>query len=402
MLLKNRTLDAAGRAMLIIENTKIHGNKAATTSTLMLNLTLALMILLCNLMAAPAAKASASNIYIAQSAAGAANGADCADAFAVAFFNNSANWGGGGNQIGAGTTVHLCGTMTFAGGTTGLTAHGSGTSGSPITIVFENGAILQAPNFGDGGAGIRLDGLSFITVDGKNTGIIQATLNGTLGGACLGGLCLGDNGGTGISAANSTNVTIQNLTIQDIYLRTSITDTLVNQFANFSIHANPATNLTINNNIMHDAGNHLATQGNNMVISNNDMYNMDHGLATGLAGTSYSGAYVFGNHIHDMAAWDAPTGCGGNCPYHHDGLHFFQNPGPGYWDGVYIYNNTFDGSPGVTAPTGWIFMEATCCTNGHVYVFNNTLTSGPESFPGEMGIYSGASIVIANNSVWGG
>ncbi len=98
--------------MLILEK-KIRGISAATTSTLMLNLTLALMILLCNLMAAPVAKASASSIYIAQSAAGAANGADCADAFAVAFFNNSANWGGGGNQIGAGTTVHLCG--TFAG-----------------------------------------------------------------------------------------------------------------------------------------------------------------------------------------------------------------------------------------------------------------------------------------------
>jgi len=319
-----------------------------------------------------------------------------------AWFNDSANWGSGTTQIGPGTTVHLCGTFTFAAEATGLTAQGNGASGSPIIILFEGGAILQAPSFGRGAAGIRLDGHSFITVDGQNAGIIQATLSGTAGAACLGGPCSWNDGGTGLSAANTSNVTIQNLMIRDIYLRTSINDTAVDQWSNFSIGANPATNLTINHNVFHDAGDHLATQGNNMVISNNEMYNMDHGFSSGLAGTSYSGAYIFGNHIHDMAAWDSPAGCGGNCPYHHDGLHFFQNPGPGFWDNVFIYNNSFDGSPGNTGPQGWVYLETTCCTSGHVYVFNNTFTSGPQSFPGEMGVYSGASILVANNTVWGG
>jgi hypothetical protein len=341
------------------------------------------------------ARAQASDVYITPDGTG--QGVCTSNPHNPAWFNNSGNWGNGASQIGPGTTVHLCGTFTFAAGATGLTAQGNGASGNPIIILFENSAILQAPNFGGGGAGIRLDNRSFITVDGQKAGMIQALTNGTPGAACLGGPCVGDSGGTGISAGKSSNITIQNLTIRNIYLRASISDLAVNQFANFSIEANPATNLTIRNNVMHDAGNHLATQGNNMTISGNEMYNMDQGLAT-----SYAGAYIFGNHIHDMANWDAPAGCGGNCPYHHDGIHFFQNPGPGYWDNVFIYNNTFDGSPGITAPTGWIFMEATCCTNGHVYVFNNTLTSGPESFPGEMGIYSGASIVVANNTVWGG
>ena len=57
----------------------------------------------------------ANDVYIAQSAAGTANGADCADAKAASFFNTISNWGTGAGQIGAGTTVHLCGTNTASG-----------------------------------------------------------------------------------------------------------------------------------------------------------------------------------------------------------------------------------------------------------------------------------------------
>jgi hypothetical protein len=66
-----------------------------------------------------AASASAKDIYLAQSAAGAATGADCADAQAASFFNSSGNWGSGAAQIGPGTTVHLCGTIAAS-----LTAKG--------------------------------------------------------------------------------------------------------------------------------------------------------------------------------------------------------------------------------------------------------------------------------------
>lgn len=89
--------------------------------------------------------ASATNIYIAQAAAGGANGADCADALPSSYFNNGGNWGSGANQIGPGTTVHLCGTITGAPGSTLLTVQGSGASGSPVTILFESGAQLNAP-----------------------------------------------------------------------------------------------------------------------------------------------------------------------------------------------------------------------------------------------------------------
>ena len=58
--------------------------------------------------------ATPGNIYISQNSSGAGNGADCADALPVSWFNNSANWGGGASQIGPGTTVHVCGTITLS------------------------------------------------------------------------------------------------------------------------------------------------------------------------------------------------------------------------------------------------------------------------------------------------
>src|SRR5271170_5558473 len=76
--------------------------------------------------------ARAADIYVAQGAAGQNTGQDCADAYAYTFFNASSNWGSLAGQIGPGTTVHLCGTITSP-----LTAQGSGTSSSPITILFD-------------------------------------------------------------------------------------------------------------------------------------------------------------------------------------------------------------------------------------------------------------------------
>ena len=107
--------------------------------------------------------ASAANVYIAQSAAGMANGADCQDAYPYTFFNTSGNWGAMANQIGPGTTVHLCGTITGLAGSTVLTFQGSGSNGSPITLIFETGAALNAPYWGTNSgsisqAAINIDG----------------------------------------------------------------------------------------------------------------------------------------------------------------------------------------------------------------------------------------------------
>lgn len=338
--------------------------------------------------------------YVAQSAGVFSGGTACNGQTAVtpATFNAA--------TIAAGDVVWLCGTMTFSASATAIVPHNSGSAGNPITINFDTGAILQAPDFGAGGTAISVDNKTFITIDGMGTGnaaqgtfvpngTIQATLSGTSGAACIGGPCTRNVGGTGVRAQNATNIIIKNLLIQDMYLRTLTSDQAPDWSTYFCISAFPgATNLLIDNNLMHDSGEIVSATGAGMIIRNNYMYNTNHGIATGLAGTSVSGAYIYANHFGSMANWDAGT----PFPYHHDGIHFFQNPGPGFWDNVFIYSNTFDGDIG-TSPTGWVFLEATCCTGGHVYLFNNSANGGSRSAPAEYGIYSGI-IFFAQNTTW--
>jgi hypothetical protein len=110
--------------------------------------------------------APVTNVYVAESAVGAASGTDCANAFAVSWFNDAADWGSGANQIGPGTTVHLCGTFTVAVGATLLTAQGDGATGAPITILFEPGSGITSPGMG---VGIELGGHAHFVVDGGAT-----------------------------------------------------------------------------------------------------------------------------------------------------------------------------------------------------------------------------------------
>src|SRR5580692_4452198 len=117
-----------------------------------------------------ASLSTASDIYIAQNAAGGNTGADCADAHAVTFFNSSLNWGWVG-QIAPGTTVHLCGTFNAPAGTRDyLMFHGSGASGNVITLLFESGAVLTAP-YWSGGV-IDVNANSYVVVDGGANGTI--------------------------------------------------------------------------------------------------------------------------------------------------------------------------------------------------------------------------------------
>ena len=176
----------------------------------------------------PSRAAAASSIYFAQTAQGAANGADCADAYAyndgTNGINKSQNWV-------AGNTLHICGTITGSSGANLVAAQGSGASGNPITIKFEPGAILQDPVCGTGSSAcIYISGHNFITIDGGNTGkattagkwtggLVQSYANGSSGANNCPGV---DNTYTGacsnqvlnvtmIEAIGSNNITIENL-----------------------------------------------------------------------------------------------------------------------------------------------------------------------------------------------
>src|SRR5262245_20306585 len=120
----------------------------------------ALFVVALCLAQAGTALGSAANVYI--TASGAAGGNCTMNVQTPTFFNDPASWGGGANQIGPGTTVHLCGTFTGAANSNLLTFHGSGSNGSPITLLFEPGTQLDAPYWAYNGGAVNTNGNSYL------------------------------------------------------------------------------------------------------------------------------------------------------------------------------------------------------------------------------------------------
>src|SRR5581483_616474 len=116
------------------------------------------LILCISLFAHNTAEASVANVYIAQNSTGIGDGSSCGNARAVSFFNTAGNWGSGSTQIGQDTTVHLCGSIS-----TQLLPKGNGASGHPITILWESGARLSSPAWGDtSGAAVYVTGQTWL------------------------------------------------------------------------------------------------------------------------------------------------------------------------------------------------------------------------------------------------
>lgn len=331
-----------------------------------------------------ASAASASNIYVAQTSAGAANGADCADSRPVSSLAKG-DWA-------AGNTIHLCGTITSS-----VTAQGSGASGSPITLLFEPGAKLSAPAISSGG-GIVLSNQSYIIVDGGSTvscgyvngsnvtcnnGIIQSTANGT-------GLA-NQVASVGIQAGDANNIEIRNLVIGPIYIHTSTSDLSQSAPGPLCVQFDGANNVSIHNNTMHDAGWCLNGGGGpstNLNIYNNEIYRVDHGVGIGNANTNIN---IYANHFHDFANWDTSDNS-----FHHDGIHLFGVTGA-VINGANEYNNLFDGDVGYNT-TSWVYNEG--LTN-NIHMYNNVAVMAPgrTSCCGVLGFY-GNGYTGSNNSAY--
>ena len=311
---------------------------------------------------------SSNDLYVAQNSAGGANGADCADALPVSWFNSASNWGGGGGQIGPGTTVHLCGTFTGAANTNLLVIQGNGTPGNPITILWEAGTVLQEPYCPAQGFGgcVQVGGHSYITLDGGTNGVIQNTANGT-------GLA-NQQGSTAVEDDGGTYLTVKNLTIRNIYVHSSPADVTVgNSSANCVYDNGSATGWQILNNTMHDMSWCVEIQydnTSNVTISGNEIYNVDHGIAFGgpNPGRFLSGVNISRNKIHDYSNWDT-----GANDYHHDGVHIWGqgNNGSDSITNVNIYDNMFGGCLGQNV-TAHVFIENNSGGTSNVSVYNNT------------------------------
>lgn len=271
----------------------------------------------------------------------------------------------------------ICGTITTSSGTAVLTKTMSGSSGNPITIKFDTGAILQSPEFPMGGA-LSVTG-SWITVDGGTNGIIRNTLTGTAGGTCPGGSCVNQGSGTNTTAVTlaGDNNTVQNLTVATIYVHTP--------YVNDGGAGDGSSGILVCGNNALVAGNTVSNV--NIGIGNNDCSNKsvyearlntlslcNHCVSFGIASGTYTGISIHNNDISDTYAWDQPDN-----GYHHNYIFTFGDPA-GTLTGQY-YNNYFHGTSsndsayGGSHTTALIFLEY---DNANSYVFNNVfaLSSG--------------------------
>jgi hypothetical protein len=357
-----------------------------------------LLIMAMLLFAPCVARASQNPVYIAQNSAGANDGTSCANAHAVSFFNTAGNWGLGATQIGAGTVVHLCGTIT-----TELSVHGSGTSGNVITILFETGARISVP-FCDTSGCIGIGGNTFILVDGGTAcgwnvqqnisegtcnGVIQATANGS-------GLANNANG-FGITGCGS-NTEIRNLGIYNIYVHTSGNATFPG--TSEPISCGPGlSNVNIHDNTIHDGQwciVYTYSNDTNFTMTNNYVYNCGHESAIG--GSINSGSltgHANGNRLVTTNVWD-----GSGCPEHLDAIHIYGQATPSSitFD---IYDNIFDTTGTATSClTGELFQEAT--TTGvteriynNLFVMHFNMTAGT----GLLALGPNGTISVYNNTI---
>src|SRR5262249_44672305 len=214
-------------------------------------------------------------VYVAQNAAGSGDGSSCANAKPAAFFNTASNWGAG-KPIAPGVVVDLCGTISSS-----LTVQGSGTWGSPISLLFQPGAKVGLPYCDPC---LDISGRSYITIDGGGTssgmglssaqGIIEATANGTN--------LANHHTGAAINASPCAQCEIKNLLIQNIYVHVPGSDPIDNSSENDIVFS--GANVRIHDNTMHDSAWSLVyTSGDGAAnsstsIYNNNIYNVNHGI----------------------------------------------------------------------------------------------------------------------------
>jgi glucuronoarabinoxylan endo-1,4-beta-xylanase len=322
------------------------------------------------------------NVYVSQSGAGAANGTDCADAYAATFFNTSGNWGSGVGQIGAGTEVHLCGTWVNSGANINfLTAQGSGASGNPVTIHFETGAGMQAGtcNSATSPSGcIILSTIaspnSYLTLDGGTpcgwtwaTGS-EGTCNGYIEDTNSGTSLTQNTSTNAILAEGCTGCEIKNMGIYDMYVQSGGDVNANPQYENCITFS--GNGISIHDNQMHDVGWclwYIEQNGDsNLQVYDNDIYNTPHptNFSGGGSGTA-SGAYWYSNHFHDFVNWNTPS-----CTYHVEGFH--ADATGAVFNQLYMYNNYIGPNVGACMFAG-IFWSAATSMVLNSYAFNNVI-----------------------------
>lgn len=370
------------------------------------------------------AAAQTANIYLAQSAAGAGTGADCADAKAISFFNASSSWGSASSQIGPGTVAHLCGVITSE-----LSFHGGGASGNVIELLFESGASVQISPGADSSGAINIGSYGNLLIDGGanapcgwNTaanvsegscnGIVENMLYGSPGATCPGGACTtqaSSSKGNLIQGNGGSNIEIRNLQVGPSYIHTSTGSGLTDSGGTQGIYLQNGSNINIHDGKCRDAvwcivlGWGGSSTYTGWTVQNNELYNDSHMTAyAGSGSATLDGLTMSGNYCHDMSNWDTTAD-----DNHANCIHLYGASSSNTYENIVVRNNIMGGTPGADM-TAQIFIEAQN-TNAHdVDIYNNLLYAVGGLIGGERllllndcTVSSGGNCNVLNNTFYG-
>lgn len=326
-----------------------------------------------------ASRASMTAVYVGQTAAGAGNGTSCANEYAVSFFNSSGNWGSGSTQIGPGTTVYVCGTITTA-----LTVQGNGASGNPVLIQWESGASVQVCS--TTGA-VQIEGNSYITLDlGANTTAVECPNNGIGLSTAQDSVIAIGSGGNGWN-----NVEIRDGTVGPVFVYSGGTDSGFN-----TICINGANGA--NNTYIHNVAISGCAEGIEIDPTANSTDQFSYmtvdttvGRVLNYASGSASSIALANSSFHDNSIDYSSVWAVGGDYEHYEAIHIYNTGNPGSQDHIsnfQLYNNYFYGaSPTNQGSTALIFMgeggsSCVAASYSEAKMFNNVIVDSGTSQSG--------------------
>ncbi len=311
------------------------------------------------------ASLQAEDLYFTQTGSGSHNGT-IGNPWSTAEASTAGNWGAGAGKISVGDTLHAVGTITST-----LTFQSGGTDDSNrITLLFDSGAKFTKGTWGSGSGAIFINSLNWITVNGDVTngrqGIIDCTDNGQILGH--------QDGCAGVYANNSTGLTVENLTINNIFVRPAGTAIKGDGVGALVCNYQPNTTYTdfvVNNVYGNNAyiGIDCAFSGAGSArytFSNCNFTKVNWGIHTG---GNNSGAQIDDPIIHDCTFGDYSNWDNDNDDWHHNGIFFApqDTPGGGYIHGLRVYRCTFNDGYGQFATSAFYANGGDMDSEGVIY-----------------------------------
>ena len=291
--------------------------------------------------------------------------------------------------------MHLVGTFSNV-----LNVVGSGSAGNPVTFLFEPGAKFSASLWPASGA-INITGKNWIVIDGGSNGLIENTNNGT---------SLGNQAQSfGVLGAQSSNLTVQNLTITNMYHRTDISDW--NRMGE-CIDITDGSYILVQNCHLSDGDTLLSyTYGSgshsDVTFNANTILRGNHTINIGTAQVNafLSNLTISSNRIDHLDAWDSVLYLGS--PLHLDGMILFNeakiagtNVESGWVSNALIYANSVGPFIGKNNTAAMFFDVYYASTFVGVKIFNNLFTTTNYWMNGFVNL-SGTACLIANNTFIG-